>query len=234
MTEYQKIFKVFICTLLFVCLFGLAQTSCHLNLKQTATPESDWFYEALNAEERGNYKKSFEIFKSVAEKGGPEAQVRLGYMYDIGIGVTQDNTQAMNLYRKAAEQGDHKAQNNLGKMYAQGREITQDFVQAYIWFDLAAWKSEGEEIHTTATHNREIISKKMTPDQIAEAQRRVREWVNKHQKKQFHPSGNLENQPRTTNSNLHQWYHLQADRSDGNFSLSRTLFASKYSQIKSL
>ena len=44
----------------------------------------------------------------------------------------------------------------------------------------------------------------------------------------------LENQPRTTNSNLHQWYHLQADRSDGNFSLSRTLFASKYSQIKSL
>ena len=95
MTEYQKIFKVFICTLLFVCLFGLAQTSCHLNLKQTATPESDWFYEALNAEERGNYKKSFEISKSVAEKGDPEAQVRLGYMYDIGIGVTQDNTQAM-------------------------------------------------------------------------------------------------------------------------------------------
>ena len=169
-----------------------------------------------------------------AAQGYPAAQSDLGDMYSTGQGVTQDNTQAINLYRKAAEQGDHKAQNNLGKMYAQGREITQDFVQAYIWFDLAAWKSEGEEIHTTATHNREIISKKMTPDQIAEAQRRVREWVNKHQKKQFHPSGNLENQPRTTNSNLRQWYHLQADRSDGNFSLSRTLFASKYSQIKSL
>jgi TPR repeat protein len=51
-------------------------------------------------------------------------------------------------------------------MYAGGQGVPQDYVQAFKWIDLTA--SQG------ATHD--WLSKKMTPAQIAEAQRLVREW----------------------------------------------------------
>jgi TPR repeat protein len=51
-------------------------------------------------------------------------------------------------------------------MYHVGQAVPQDYVQAFKWIDLAA--SQG------AAHD--WLSKKMTPAQIAEAQRLVREW----------------------------------------------------------
>ncbi len=56
-------------------------------------------------------------------------------------------------------------------MYMNGTGVTQDYVQAHMWFNLAAVK--GDE---TATKNRDIVAKKMTPAQIAAAQRLAREW----------------------------------------------------------
>ena len=78
---------------------------------------------------------------------------------------------ALKWYRMAAEQGHAGAQNNLGVMYDKGEGVTQDYVQAHIWYNLAA--AQGEE---TARENRDLIAKKMTPAQVAEAQRLAREW----------------------------------------------------------
>jgi TPR repeat protein len=85
--------------------------------------------------------------------------------------VKQDYAEAAKWYRKAAEQGDICSQYELGMMYEDGHGVPQDFVQAYMWFDLEAAQGlpNGQD-------KRDSIAKKMTPAQIAEAQRLTREW----------------------------------------------------------
>ena len=72
-------------------------------------------------------------------------------------------------FRTAAEEGNVIAQNEVGIMYAKGEGVPQDFVLAYMWFSLSA-AQDGD------TNNRDIIAAKMTPAQIAEAQKLAREW----------------------------------------------------------
>jgi TPR repeat protein len=56
-------------------------------------------------------------------------------------------------------------------MYAEGQGVPQDNVQAYMWFTLAGTAGDAANLK-----NRDLIAAKMTPDQIAEAQRLAREW----------------------------------------------------------
>ncbi len=87
-----------------------------------------------------------------------------------------DYAAALRFSRLAAEQGVARAQFNLGNMFSKGLGVPQDFVHAHMWFDLAA-----EQDFDDARENREIVAKHMTPDQIAEAQRLAREWMETHQ-----------------------------------------------------
>ena len=80
-----------------------------------------------------------------------------------------DYATALRLWRPLAEQGNADAQSNLGTMYYKGQGLTQDYVQAHMWFSLSA-AQDGD------TNNRDIIAAKMTPAQIAEAQKLAREW----------------------------------------------------------
>ena len=85
--------------------------------------------------------------------------------------MPQDNSEAFRWYHKAAVQGYVIAQCNLGIMYCTGRGILQDDVMAYKWFNIAAAKD-----HEDAIINKGLISKRMTREQIAEAQKLSREW----------------------------------------------------------
>jgi hypothetical protein len=117
-------------------------------------------------------------YRLAAEQGYAAAQSTLGFMYAEGRGVPQDYAEAVKWYRLAAEQGDADAQYNLGGMYAEGRGVPQDYVQAYMWFDLAASRlsaSEAED-RDDAVHNRDLAASKMTPAQLAGAQRLARAW----------------------------------------------------------
>ncbi len=58
-------------------------------------------------------------------------------MYYNGLGVPQDDAEAVKLYRKAADQGDAVAQNNIGFMYDNGLGVPQDYSQAQMWYNLA-------------------------------------------------------------------------------------------------
>ncbi len=110
-----------------------------------------------------------------AEQGNARAQFNLGNMYNGGDGVVQDYKQALFWYRKAADQGNARAQFNLGNMYNGGDGVVQNYVQAHKWYNLAAADSTGET-HEKAVRNRSIVEKKMTPQQVAEAQRLAGEW----------------------------------------------------------
>jgi TPR repeat protein len=52
-------------------------------------------------------------FRKAADQGLAEAQTDLGWAYENGAGVPQDNTQAVAWYRKAAEQGHPEAKRKL-------------------------------------------------------------------------------------------------------------------------
>jgi TPR repeat protein len=68
---------------------------------------------------------------------------------------------------------------NLGFMYANGRGVLQDYVQAYMWSNLAASRSTGED-REGSVGLRDGVAGRMTADQLAEAQRLVREWDEAH------------------------------------------------------
>lgn len=115
-------------------------------------------------------------YRKAAEQGNSQAQAFLGDYYARGQGVTQDYAAAAKWYRKAAEKGVPQAQNNLGVMYAKGLGVPNDNVLAHMWYNLAGSKFPDGEKRETAKKNRDDIAVKMTPAQIAEAQRLAREW----------------------------------------------------------
>jgi TPR repeat protein len=123
-----------------------------------------------------DYAQALIWTRKAANQGYAVAQNNLGVMYRDGQGVALDYAQAAIWFRKAADQGDAVAQNNLGGIYYEGQGELQDFVRAHMWFNLAASRAEDAETREQATKNREILAAKMTPAQIAEAQRMAREW----------------------------------------------------------
>ncbi len=67
-----------------------------------------------------------------------KSQIYLGWKYQSGRGIAQDDVEAVKWSRKAAEQGHAAAQNNLGWMYGNGRGVAQDDVEAVKWYRKAA------------------------------------------------------------------------------------------------
>ncbi|MGD0364841.1 MAG: tetratricopeptide repeat protein, partial [Bryobacteraceae bacterium] len=102
----------------------------------------------------------------------------LGDLYRHGQEIPQDHGEAVKWSRKAAEQGLADAQYRLGLAYYNGEGVAQNYVQAHIWLDLAASVSAGDDLKKYSSARDEVAAK-MTPQQIAEAQRLAREWKSK-------------------------------------------------------
>ena len=148
----------------------------------------------------GQESSEVRFFKSTrkkAEQGNADAQNRLGWMYDYGRGVPQDDVEAAKWYRKAAEQGNDLAQNSLGgmyyfgkgvpqddveaaeqriaeaqkklgEMYYEGQSVPQDDVEAYAWFLLA--KANGNE---EVSKEIPILEEHLTAEQIEKGKARA-------------------------------------------------------------
>jgi len=145
------------------------------------SPAADSFDDGFQAYDAKKYQKAFEIFKAFAEQGNVDGQYNLGVMYGKGQGVPQDYAKAAKWYRKAAEQGNVDGQYNLGLMYDIGQGVPQDYVQAHKWVNLSVSRSQGTA-HEEAVQNRDWLEIKMTPAQVAEAQKLAREWKPKPNK----------------------------------------------------
>ena len=120
-------------------------------------------------------------YRKAADQGNAGAQLSLGVMYSQGHGLPQDFVEAVRWYRKAADQGNAYAQSLLAISYRDGKGIPQDYVQAHKWFNLAVSQlsptdESRADIRNSAERGRESIASKMTPAQIAQAQKLAREW----------------------------------------------------------
>ena len=122
-----------------------------------------------------DHKEAVKWLELAGELGNAEAQINLGRMYAKGRGVKENHKKAVKWYQLAGEQGDADAQFNLGLMYDEGQGVDQDYVLAHMWANLGA--SNGSK---DAMKGRNIVEKKMTKQQIAEAQRLARNWKPKN------------------------------------------------------
>ena len=114
----------------------------------TAAASAADLQKGIDAFNAGDHATALTEFTSLAEAGDVDAQYNLGVMYHNGIGVPQDNAQAVKWWRLAAEAGLADAQYNLGVMYHNGIGVPQDNAQAVKWWRLAA-----EAGHADAQYN---------------------------------------------------------------------------------
>ena len=135
------------------------------------------FQKGLTAFLSGDYATALREWKPLAEQGNASAQKNMGVLYNNGKGVPQDYKTAVKWYRLAAEQGNAHAQMQLGAKYALGQGVPKNYVRADMWYIIAESKGDKD-----ATIDRNIVTKLMTPDQIAEAQKLARECVRKKYK----------------------------------------------------
>ena len=87
----------------------------------------------------------------------------------------QNEAEAVRWLRRAAEQGNANGQFLIGFRYTIGDGGPQDLVAAHMWLNLAAAQSSGDD-RERSVKERDAVATRMTPEQIAEAQRLAREW----------------------------------------------------------
>jgi TPR repeat protein len=125
-----------------------------------------------------DYDEALKWFRRAADQDDAGAELALGVMYSEGQGVPQDRAEAASWFRRAADQGDARAQYNLGLSYADGEAGEQDNVSAHVWFNLAAahFPASDPDSRSAAVTRRDLVARKMTANQIAEAEKRAAEW----------------------------------------------------------
>ena len=134
---------------------------------------------SLDAQVLAHNSQALANMRTQAEAGDPLAQYDLAAVYHEGLGVSRDGVEAAKWYERAAEQGLILAQVGLGSLFAEGRSLPPDNLSAYMWLSLAAARSGGE-VRNRVVERRDAVAAEMTPGQLAEAQRRAREWDAAH------------------------------------------------------
>ncbi|MDP6929328.1 MAG: tetratricopeptide repeat protein [Planctomycetota bacterium] len=124
-----------------------------------------------------DFRKSVKWYRKSADQGYVKAQYDLGYKHEYGRGVSQDYKEAVKWYRKSADQGYAVSQLGLGVMYVKGQGVPEDIVSAYAWFNIAA--SNGDTGARRSKEMKEIVAKKMTKEQITDAQKLSSELAKK-------------------------------------------------------
>lgn len=84
--------------------------------------------------EKGQYAEALEKCRALAESGSPQAQVFLGWMYEVGRGVKGDVEQARRWYEQAADGGSARGQFYLGRLSLRER----NYQEAIAWLERAA------------------------------------------------------------------------------------------------
>lgn len=94
--------------------------------------------DGLEAYKKGDFETAVRLLQPLAEQGNPQAEEKLGRMYQRGKGLPKDFERAVEWYRKAAEKGDAPAQGRLGYLYRVGAGVPQDMKLALKWYRASA------------------------------------------------------------------------------------------------
>jgi TPR repeat protein len=116
-------------------------------------------------------------YRKGADDDDLQSQMRLAEYYAPKLGDPQSQAEAQKWYGKAAAQGSVDAQLALGLRYETGPGEV-DPVQSYKWLALAAhgFSDAQPEQKRLAQDHLKSVSRKMTPAQIAEAEKLASVW----------------------------------------------------------
>ncbi|MDA1185472.1 MAG: tetratricopeptide repeat protein [Acidobacteria bacterium] len=143
-----------------------------------------------------DFTEAIEWLRKAAAQNYSTARYYLGVMYANGEGVPQDDGDALAWFQDAAAEGEAPAMYMLGVMYGDGVGSTRpsvvrpggttpgvrnrrlrsaNHVEAYKWLSLAASHVTDEEQRFYATV-RDRTARRLSADEIAEAQQLAGEW----------------------------------------------------------
>jgi TPR repeat protein len=91
----------------------------------------------------------------------------MGELYTQGIGVEKDDAKALGWFLRAAARGHGLAMCKTGLCFLNGQGTSPDPLEAYIWLQ------KGIENGYNVTDHRDAAAAKLTPDQLAEAEKRL-------------------------------------------------------------
>ncbi len=96
------------------------------------------FITGLRAYRSSDFDTAMQQWLPLIINGDARAQFYYGEIYSGGMGVKQDDKQAVGWYKKSATQGHARAQTRLGYMFFKGRGITKSYRQCLHWYQKAA------------------------------------------------------------------------------------------------
>lgn len=106
--------------------------------------------EAVTAYNIGQYKRTYDIVKPLADKGNTRAAVLLGRLYENGLGVDPDPVTAAEWYRKAAEAGSVEGMKLLSFASRTGYGAVKSNAEAFNWMQRAADAGDAEAQYNLA------------------------------------------------------------------------------------
>jgi TPR repeat protein len=115
-------------------------------------------------------------YRKAAEQGDAKAQFNLGLMYRYGPGYSPNLDRWVEAFDPAPGHARPTAQGNPAAKYNSGSGVPKDYIEAHKWMSLAAARATGGNQKRFADA-RDSLAKVMTPEQIAEAQKRASEWT---------------------------------------------------------
>ena len=109
-----------------------------LTLIASVNPVRADYQAGVDAYQTGDFRAAMAEWLPLAEGGDAVSQNSVGALYDHGLGVDEDDTEAARWYQMAADQGLPLAMRNLAGMYAGGHGLPYDKDQAIYWYEKAA------------------------------------------------------------------------------------------------
>jgi SH3-like domain-containing protein len=94
--------------------------------------------DAIEAMRAGNFAEAYCVLKPYAEKGDPEAQYNIGWMYLNGYGLAMNDSRALDWWKRASDQGYSDASFSIAMLYSLGQgKVAKDTDKAIDYYLLA-------------------------------------------------------------------------------------------------
>jgi TPR repeat protein len=120
-----------------------------------------------------DYTKAIIWLSKAADQGNTDAYKHVANMYYSGRGVVLSQASSLSWLQKSADADDGQGQFTLGKLYYSGTLVPQDYVEAYKWISLCVRQNPYCDF---AIPTKNEITSKMTPRQVAEANKKIAAW----------------------------------------------------------